>query len=108
MRSRGSRDIFYKVVEAVKRDGFCISCWQMSFCKKSGLKTLTCTKCKTSVIIERDRIIQEWYVIDECCGERKLKSSEIFADNPYWLKTLRHIRTIRRKSYTVNTRANLR
>lgn len=85
------KQCFFRVIRFIKELGICPTCGEKGQLFKSGINSYHCSFCSCTSIIERDRLIVQWYVMDEH-GRRVLKSQEVLVDEPKWANMLRDIR----------------
>jgi len=85
------KEVFFRIIRFVKELGICPICNEKGHLSKSGTNSYYCSSCECNSIIEKDKLIMQWYTIDEH-GRRVLKSQEILVGEPKWMNMLRDIR----------------
>lgn len=85
------KEVFFRVIRFIKELGICPICNEKGHLSKSGISSYHCSGCECNSIIEKDKLIMQWYIIDEE-GRRVLKSREIFVGEVTWTNLLKDIR----------------
>lgn len=80
---------FLKAIKLI-RNGVCPSCYELKHAHKSGVNMFFCSQCGCTIIIERDYVIFEWYVIKH--GRRVLRSMKIRSDSERWREMVNYLR----------------
>lgn len=74
------KEFFLKAIRLARR-GYCLGCWEKRL-HKSGIGSYFCSYCGYTIVIEKDCIIIQWYVIKH--GSRILRNRKIHADSNRW------------------------
>lgn len=82
------KEFFLKAIRLMRR-GICPWCYEKRL-HKSGIASYCCPHCDVTVIIEKDYVIFEWYVIKH--GRRILRSIKRDANSTRWEELINYLK----------------